>query len=80
VGLKETLIDTTKGAVHLAAVALSVAGSATQKVPYLGAISIVLMEVLKIVEVRSQAHEIPILPDLVPGGQCLQVGLEECWV
>ncbi|KAJ6540184.1 hypothetical protein DFH09DRAFT_1368578 [Mycena vulgaris] len=50
VGLKETLIDTTKGAVHLAAVALSVAGSATQKVPYLGAISTVLTEVLKIID------------------------------
>ncbi|KAJ6461642.1 hypothetical protein DFH09DRAFT_1382951 [Mycena vulgaris] len=50
VGLKETLIDTTKGAVHLSAVALSVAGSATQKVPYLGAISTVLTEVLKIVD------------------------------
>ncbi|KAJ6517666.1 hypothetical protein DFH09DRAFT_1287732 [Mycena vulgaris] len=50
VGLKETLIDTTKGAVQLAAVALSVAGSATQKVPYLGAISTVLTEVLKIID------------------------------
>ncbi|KAJ6540180.1 hypothetical protein DFH09DRAFT_1041799 [Mycena vulgaris] len=50
VGLKETLIDTTKGAVHLATVALSVAGSATQKVPYLGAISTVLTEVLKIID------------------------------
>ncbi|KAJ6543775.1 hypothetical protein DFH09DRAFT_1282366 [Mycena vulgaris] len=50
VGLKETLIDTTKGAVHLAAIALSVAGSATQKVPYLGAISTVLTEVLKIID------------------------------
>ncbi|KAJ6493504.1 hypothetical protein DFH09DRAFT_358058 [Mycena vulgaris] len=50
VGLKETLIDTTKGAVHLAAVALSVAGSATQKVPYLGAISTVLTEVLKVID------------------------------
>ncbi|KAJ6517681.1 hypothetical protein DFH09DRAFT_1287737 [Mycena vulgaris] len=50
VGLKETLIDATKGAVHLAAVALSVAGSATQKVPYLGAISTVLTEVLKIID------------------------------
>ncbi|KAJ6543741.1 hypothetical protein DFH09DRAFT_36105 [Mycena vulgaris] len=50
VGLKETLIDTTKGAVHLAAVALNVAGSATQKVPYLGAISTVLTEVLKIID------------------------------
>ncbi|KAJ6517042.1 hypothetical protein DFH09DRAFT_1430930 [Mycena vulgaris] len=49
-GLKETLIDTTKGAVHLAAVALIIAGSATQKVPYLGAISTVLVEVLKIVD------------------------------
>ncbi|KAJ6484573.1 hypothetical protein DFH09DRAFT_1459797 [Mycena vulgaris] len=48
--LKETLIDTTKGAVHLAAVALSVAGSASQKVPYLGAISTVLTEVLKIID------------------------------
>ncbi|KAJ6501409.1 hypothetical protein DFH09DRAFT_1375733 [Mycena vulgaris] len=50
VELKETLIDTTKGAVHLAAVALSVAGSASQKVPYLGAISTVLTEVLKIID------------------------------
>ncbi|KAJ6492349.1 hypothetical protein DFH09DRAFT_1377166 [Mycena vulgaris] len=50
VGLKETLIDTTKGAVHLAAITLSVAGSATQKVPYLGAISTVLTEVLKIID------------------------------
>ncbi|KAJ6501389.1 hypothetical protein DFH09DRAFT_1102457 [Mycena vulgaris] len=50
VGVKETLIDTTKGAVQLAAVALSVAGSATQKVPYLGAISTVLTEVLKIID------------------------------
>ncbi|KAJ6521804.1 hypothetical protein DFH09DRAFT_997448 [Mycena vulgaris] len=49
-GLKETLVDTTKGAVHLAAVALIIAGSATQKVPYLGAISTVLMEVLKIID------------------------------
>ncbi|KAJ6543730.1 hypothetical protein DFH09DRAFT_36083 [Mycena vulgaris] len=50
VGMKETLIDTTRGAVHLAAVALSVAGSATQRVPYLGAISTVLTEVLKIID------------------------------
>ncbi|KAJ6543789.1 hypothetical protein DFH09DRAFT_1282370 [Mycena vulgaris] len=50
VGLKETLIGTTKGAVHLAVVALSIAGSATQKVPYLGAISTVLTEVLKIID------------------------------
>lgn len=57
VGLKETLIDTTKGAVHLATVALSVAGSATQKVPYLGAISTVLTEVLKIIDVRGQIYE-----------------------
>ncbi|KAJ6559632.1 hypothetical protein B0H19DRAFT_1234251 [Mycena capillaripes] len=50
VGLKETIIDNAKGAVHLAAVALSVAGSATEKVPYLGAISTVLTEVLKIID------------------------------
>ncbi|KAJ6514061.1 hypothetical protein DFH09DRAFT_1433062 [Mycena vulgaris] len=51
--LKETLIDTTKGAVHLVAVALSVAGSASQQVPYLGAISTVLTEVLKIIDVEA---------------------------
>ncbi|KAJ6565142.1 hypothetical protein DFH09DRAFT_470514 [Mycena vulgaris] len=50
VGLKEMLVDTTKGAVYLAAVALSVAGSAAQKVPYLGDISTVLTEVLKIID------------------------------
>ncbi|KAJ6524138.1 hypothetical protein DFH09DRAFT_1329659 [Mycena vulgaris] len=50
VGLKETFINTTKGAVRLAAVALSVAGSTSQKVPYLGAISMVLTEVLKMID------------------------------
>ncbi|KAJ6559658.1 hypothetical protein B0H19DRAFT_1069400 [Mycena capillaripes] len=50
VGLKETIIDNAKGAVHLTAVALSVAGTATEKVPYLGAISRVLTEVLKIID------------------------------
>ncbi|KAJ6540186.1 hypothetical protein DFH09DRAFT_1368579 [Mycena vulgaris] len=64
VGLKETLIDTTKGAVHLAAVALSVAGSATEKVPYLGAISTVLKEVLKIIDAKLQIDLFKTLRDL----------------
>ncbi|KAJ6559559.1 hypothetical protein B0H19DRAFT_1145434 [Mycena capillaripes] len=50
VGLTEKLIGTANGAVHLAAGALIVAGSATQKMPYLGAISTVLTEVLKIID------------------------------
>ncbi|KAJ6533995.1 hypothetical protein DFH09DRAFT_1092163 [Mycena vulgaris] len=48
--LKKKLIETTKGAVHVAAIALDIAASATQNVPYLGAISKVLVEVLKIID------------------------------
>ncbi|KAJ7902806.1 hypothetical protein B0H14DRAFT_3422267 [Mycena olivaceomarginata] len=48
--LKMKLIETTKGTVHVAAIALDVAASATQNVPYLGAISKVLVQVLKIID------------------------------
>ncbi|KAF8200438.1 hypothetical protein K438DRAFT_653101 [Mycena galopus ATCC 62051] len=48
--LKKKFVETTKGAVHVAAIALDVAASATQNVPYLGAISKVLVQVLKIID------------------------------
>ncbi|KAJ7114917.1 hypothetical protein C8R44DRAFT_676016 [Mycena epipterygia] len=48
--LKKKLLETTKGAAHLAAIAFDVAASATKNVPYLGAISTVLVEILKIID------------------------------
>ncbi|KAJ7620675.1 hypothetical protein B0H17DRAFT_1340724 [Mycena rosella] len=50
VELKKKLLETSKGAVQLAAVALKVAALAAQNVPYLGSISTVLKEVVKITD------------------------------
>ncbi|KAJ7791314.1 hypothetical protein B0H14DRAFT_3160929 [Mycena olivaceomarginata] len=50
IALNDKLFKASKGAVHAAAVALNVAASATQNVPYLGAISKVLVEVSKIID------------------------------
>ncbi|KAJ7205455.1 hypothetical protein GGX14DRAFT_397592 [Mycena pura] len=47
---KKEVIETSKGTVHYAAVALDVAASLTQNVPYLGAISKVLVEISKIAD------------------------------
>ncbi|KAJ7212566.1 hypothetical protein GGX14DRAFT_393467 [Mycena pura] len=51
---KKKLIETSKGAVHCAVVALDLAASLTQNVPYLGAISKVLVEISKIADVCSR--------------------------
>ncbi|KAJ7690852.1 hypothetical protein B0H17DRAFT_1179771, partial [Mycena rosella] len=51
VELKQKLLDSSKGAVQLAVVALKIAASAAQNVPYLGAISTALKEVMKIIDV-----------------------------
>ncbi|KAJ7651814.1 hypothetical protein B0H17DRAFT_1147618 [Mycena rosella] len=50
VKLKKKLLETSKGAVQLAAVALEVAASAAQNLPCLGSISTVLKEVVKITD------------------------------
>jgi hypothetical protein len=54
IALNDKLFKASKGAVHAAAVALNVAASATQNVPYLGAISKVLVEVSKIIDVSDR--------------------------
>ncbi|KAJ7205435.1 P-loop containing nucleoside triphosphate hydrolase protein [Mycena pura] len=50
VEFKKNLIETSKGAVHYAAVALDIAASLTQNLPYIGAISKVLVEISKFVD------------------------------
>ncbi|KAF7341390.1 TPR-like protein [Mycena venus] len=50
VAFNDRLFKASKGAVQAAVVALNVAASATQNVPYLGAISKVLVEVSKIID------------------------------
>ncbi|KAJ7896530.1 hypothetical protein B0H13DRAFT_2523010 [Mycena leptocephala] len=50
VAFNDKLFKASKGAVQAAAVALNIAASATQNVPYLGAISKVLVEVSKIID------------------------------
>ncbi|KAF7364975.1 TPR-like protein [Mycena venus] len=50
IDFKKKLVETSKGAVQSALVALRVAASATQNVPYLGAISGVLVEISKIAD------------------------------
>ncbi|KAJ7113605.1 hypothetical protein C8R44DRAFT_855973 [Mycena epipterygia] len=87
VELKDKLVETTKGAAHLAATALDVAASATQNVPYLGVISKVLVEILKIIDevdackstwkivmAKIQTMEM-IIHDF--HSQCIQEGREE---
>ncbi|KAJ7631749.1 hypothetical protein B0H17DRAFT_1217791 [Mycena rosella] len=58
VELKKKLLETSKGAVHLAALALEVAASAAQNVPYLGSISTVLKEVVKITDVCGRNYQV----------------------
>ncbi|KAJ7215444.1 hypothetical protein GGX14DRAFT_608369, partial [Mycena pura] len=50
VEFKKNLIETSKGAVRYAAVALDIAASLTQNLPYIGAISKVLVEISKFVD------------------------------
>jgi hypothetical protein len=54
VAFNDKLFKASKGAVQAAAVALNIAASATQNVPYLGAISKVLVEVSKIIDVSGR--------------------------